>query len=56
MEPPSRPYPPALLWVDEENKVVSFHEEAGFHVLSFPTRDAMFHFVFEKGADGFRIQ
>ena len=47
---------PHVVWVDEENKVVSFHEEAGFHVLSFPTRDAMFHFVFEKGADGFRIQ
>ena len=44
------------IWVDTKRRIVSFHEEAGFHVLSFPTRDAMFHFVFEKGADGFRIQ
>lgn len=56
MQPLKEPPPPALLWVDEEDRIVSFHAEEGFHVLSFPSRDAMFSFVFEKGSSGFRIQ
>lgn len=47
---------PMLLWVDETDKIVSFHEEAGFLVLSFPSRDAMLTFAFEKGISGFRVQ
>ena len=45
-----------LLWVDERNKIVSFHQEEGFRALAFPSREAMLTFVFEKGATGFRIQ
>lgn len=44
------------LWIDEENKVVSFHPEEGFAVVSFPSREAMLAFVFEQGGNGFRIQ
>ena len=50
------PQPTVLLWIDEKDKIVSFHEETGFQPLSFPTRDAMLTFVVEKGSSGFRIQ
>lgn len=55
-KPSHEPGPPALLWVDEEGKVVSFHQEEGFRPLSFPSRDAMLTFAFEKGVSGFRVQ
>ena len=55
--PPLKEHPPSVqLWVNEKDKIVSFHVEEGFHTLSFPSRDAMFSFVFEKGSSGFRIQ
>lgn len=46
----------AQLWVDEDSKVVSFHPEEGFQVVSFPSRDDMLTYVFQQGANGFRIQ
>lgn len=47
---------PVLLWIDEESRIVSFHPEEGFLAVPFASRDAMLVFVFEKGANGFRIQ
>lgn len=46
----------AQLWVDEDSKVVSFHPEEGFQAVSFPSRDDMLTYVFQQGANGFRIQ
>lgn len=56
MQPSNKQRSSVLLWIDEENKVVSFHEEEGFLAISFPSRDAMLTYVFERGANGFRIQ
>lgn len=54
--PSGAPGTPVLLWVDEQDKIVSFHPEAGFLVFSFPSREAMLDFAFERGVSGFRIQ
>lgn len=45
-----------LLWIDSDNRILSFQPADGFKRLRFPTRDAMFAFVMEKGASGYRIQ
>ena len=44
------------LWVDWENKVISFSEETGFEKLAFPTPEEKFKFVIDRGNEGFGIQ
>lgn len=45
-----------LLWIDWTEHVVSFHEEAGFERLEFPSHEEKMEYVFEKTSNGFRIQ
>ncbi len=44
------------VWVDWENKVISFAEVEGFERLVYPTHGEMFAFAIEKGFAGFGIQ
>ena len=44
------------VWVDRENKVISFSEENGFEELRFQTQDDKFKFVIERGNECFGIQ
>ena len=44
------------VWVDWENRVISFSEENGFEELRFPTQVDKFKFAIERGNEGFRIQ
>ena len=44
------------IWVDWENRVISFSEENGFEELTFPTHEEMFQFAIERGNEGFGIQ
>ena len=44
------------IWVDWENRVISFSEENGFEELKFRTHDEKFKFSIEKGNEGFGIQ
>ena len=45
-----------FVWVDWNRRIISFHEVAGFDRLEYPTHDEMFHFVIEKGNEGYGIQ
>ena len=44
------------IWVDWENRVISFQKAEGFEKLEYPTHDEMFAFAIEKGSGGFAIQ
>ena len=44
------------VWVDWENRVISFHEADGFEKLEYPTHGEMLAFAVEKGSSGFGIQ
>ena len=44
------------LWVDWENRVISFFEENGFDKLSFLTHEEKFKFAIDRGNEGFGIQ
>ena len=44
------------IWVDWENRVISFSEENGFEKLSFPTHEEKFKFDIDRGNEGFGIQ
>jgi len=43
-------------WIDEHNRIVSFHEADGFEKIPFASHEEMFMFVVEKGYSGYRIQ
>ena len=44
------------IWVDWENRVISFSEENGFDELRFPSHEEKFKFAIERGNEGFGIQ
>ena len=44
------------VWVDWENRVISFSSAEGFEELRFSPNQEKFQFVFAKGTDGFGIQ
>lgn len=44
------------VWVDWENRVISFRKAEGFEELQYPTHEEMFAFAIEKGFGGFGIQ
>ena len=44
------------IWVDWENRVISFSEENGFEELQFPSHEEKFKFAIDKGNEGFGIQ
>ena len=37
------------IWVDWENRVISFSEENGFEELRFPTHEEKFKFAIDRG-------
>lgn len=45
-----------LLWIHWSDHVISFHEEAGYERLEFPTYEKKMGYVFGKTSNGFRIQ
>lgn len=44
------------LWIDRREQIISFHEEAGYEKLEFPSVEEKMEYVIDKGANGFRIQ
>ena len=44
------------VWVDWENRVISFSEENGFEELRFSTHEEKFKFAMDRGNEGFGIQ
>lgn len=43
------------IWVNWENRVISFHKVEGFEERRFPTHKEMFQFAVEKGFGGFAV-
>ena len=44
------------LWVQWEEKIISFHKEDGFEELSFANRDELLAYAAEKSNSGYAIQ
>lgn len=44
------------IWVDWENRVISFSEESGFEKLMFPTHEEKLKFAIDRGNEDFGIQ
>lgn len=44
------------VWVNLEQRVISFTEADGFEELRFPTHEDKFQFAIEKGNEWFGIQ
>ena len=44
------------VWIDWDNRVISFHEAEGFEKLEYPTHEEMLAFAIKKGSAGFGIQ
>lgn len=44
------------LWVDWTERIISFHQEAGYERLEFSSNEEKMAYVFEKTSNGFRIQ
>ena len=47
---------PQTVWIDWRDHILSFHEEAGYERLEFPSNEEKMAYVFEKTSNGFRIQ
>ena len=44
------------LWIDWNQRVVSFEKEEGFEELRYSSHEEMFRFAIERGNEGFGIQ
>lgn len=44
------------LWIDQNDHIVSFHEEAGYERLEFASNEEKMNYVLQKTSNGFRIQ
>ncbi len=44
------------VWVNWDQRIISFQWAAGFEELQYPTYDEMFQFAIQKGSEGFGIQ
>lgn len=44
------------VWVNWEQRLISFTYENEFEELQYPTHEQMFRFVIDKGNEGFGIQ
>lgn len=44
------------IWIDWENRIISFEKSDGFEKLEYPSHEEMFAFAIEKGFSGFGIQ
>ena len=56
MQTEKRNDPCFYVWIDEERRIVSFHEADGFQKIPFASRESLLAFVIEKGYSGYRIQ
>ena len=45
-----------FLWISRTERIVSFHEEAGYDRLEFLSNKEKMEYVFQKTSNGFRIQ
>ncbi len=44
------------VWIDEEEKIVSFHPEEGYIEKALPTGDDFVSFILTYGGSGYRFQ
>ena len=44
------------LWIDWNQRVISFEKGEGFEELRYPSHEAMLRFAIQKGNEGFAIQ
>lgn len=44
------------VWIDEQNHIVTFRNEAGFREIPFVSQKEKFAFAIEKCSSGYRIQ
>lgn len=44
------------VWIDENNRIISFVRMKGALRYTFPSREMMLDYVMEKGTSGYRIQ
>ena len=44
------------VWVDWDNRILSFREETAFEKREFPTHEEQFQFAVERTMEGFAIQ
>lgn len=44
------------LWVQWEEKIISFHKEDGFEEIRFANRDELLQYAAEKSNSGYSIQ
>ena len=44
------------LWIDKENKIISFKEVDGFELIYFSTAKEVIDFTVEQCSHGYRIQ
>lgn len=47
---------PCSIWIDEQSRIVSFKDVAGYREICFATREEKFAFAIEKCSSGYRIQ
>ena len=45
-----------ILWLDDKNKIVSFHEEDGYEKIEFSIRDFFINYLLSAGNTGYRFQ
>ena len=45
-----------MLWLDAKNKIVSFHEEAGYEKVEFSVHDFFLNYVLSASTTGYRFQ
>ncbi len=47
---------PQSIWINWAERILSFHAEEGYERLEFSSKREKMDYVFEKSANGFRIQ
>ena len=45
-----------VIWINRADRILSFHQEAGYERLEFSSNEEKMDYVFQKTADGFRVQ
>ena len=44
------------IWVNWEERIISFQKADGFEELQYPSHEEMLRFAIDKGSEGFGIQ
>ena len=47
---------PLRVWVDNRQRIISFHEEEGYRLMEFQNRDLFWHCVDEYTGQQYRYQ